>query len=181
MWSYQPESNRRPHPYQGCALPTEPQQQISFICFNSTCISAYTDYRGRFSVEGQSYSGTGRGARIRTSIGSFGDCSPTVERLPYIDYFVNSRINVQYQLTAHSTIVSFNLGVYCKGVNLVLRILALEPQYLINQLEQVKGIEPSSSAWKADIMAIILHLHRKPWSIWTKLLITHIRRRLGPI
>ena len=26
----------------------------------------------------------GKGARIRTSIGSFGDCSPTVGRLPYI-------------------------------------------------------------------------------------------------
>ena len=25
-------------------------------------------------------------------------------------------------------------------------------------MEQVKGIEPSSSAWKADILAIILHL-----------------------
>lgn len=26
----------------------------------------------------------GKGARIRTSIGSFGDCSPTVGRLPYV-------------------------------------------------------------------------------------------------
>ena len=26
-------------------------------------------------------------------------------------------------------------------------------------MEQVKGIEPSSSAWKADILAVIRHLH----------------------
>ena len=26
-------------------------------------------------------------------------------------------------------------------------------------LEQVKGIEPSSSAWKADILAVVLYLH----------------------
>ena len=26
-------------------------------------------------------------------------------------------------------------------------------------MEQVTGIEPASSAWKADILAIVLHLH----------------------
>lgn len=29
--------------------------------------------------------------------------------------------------------------------------------YLLYALERVEGIEPSSSAWKADIMAFILH------------------------
>ena len=27
-------------------------------------------------------------------------------------------------------------------------------------MEQVKGIEPSFSAWKADALAIVLHLHK---------------------
>ena len=28
-------------------------------------------------------------------------------------------------------------------------------------LEQVKGVEPSSSAWKADVLAVVRHLHSK--------------------
>ena len=31
LWSFWPESNRWPHPYQGCALPTEPQKHHSFV------------------------------------------------------------------------------------------------------------------------------------------------------
>ena len=31
LWSFWPESNRWPHPYQGCALPTEPQKHHSFF------------------------------------------------------------------------------------------------------------------------------------------------------
>ena len=27
-------------------------------------------------------------------------------------------------------------------------------------MEQVKGIEPSFSAWKADVLTIVRHLHR---------------------
>ena len=29
----------------------------------------------------------------------------------------------------------------------------------LKMLEQVKGVEPSSSAWKADVLAVVRHLH----------------------
>ena len=29
----------------------------------------------------------------------------------------------------------------------------------MEMVEQVKGIEPSSSAWKADVLAVVRHLH----------------------
>ena len=44
-----------------------------------------------------------------------------------------------------------------------------------DRLEQVRGIEPPSSAWKADILAIVRHLHvglpsfgrpGKPWDVY---------------
>jgi hypothetical protein len=31
-WSLLPESNRRPHPYHGCALPTELKRRYSIAC-----------------------------------------------------------------------------------------------------------------------------------------------------
>ena len=46
---------------------------------------------------------------------------------------------------------------------------ALSLRYSAPFVEQVKGVEPSSSAWKADVLAVVRHLrdtiyytHRRP-------------------
>ena len=57
---------------------------------------------------------------------------------------------------------------------LVYSYSVLSPPY--DRQEQVRGIEPPSSAWKADILAIVRHLHvglpsfgqpGKPWNVYT--------------
>ena len=67
---------------------------------------------------------------------------------------------------SRSTVYRWENGDIDKIPITVIKTLAIllhtTPAYLIFKsfMEQVEGIEPSSSAWKAEVIAIIRHLHK---------------------
>ncbi len=80
-----------------------------------------------------------------------------------------------FDTITHFTIVCQALlqksAIYFAAFNFVFLQIEKAQHFCCAFLEQVKGVEPSSSAWKADVLAVVRHLHSTVFyiiiSLWT--------------